>query len=59
MNWEYKLFKKNNSMLLCVRFNFGYKKGYAKKINEVLTHLCVLIHLQIITHVQILFRMMG
>lgn len=57
MNWEYKLFKKMNAVLLCVLFDFGSKKGYEKK--EVLTHPCVLIHLQIITHLQILFSLMG
>lgn len=58
MNWEYKLFKKMNAMLLRVLFDFGYKKEYAKK-KEVLARPCVLIHLQLITYLQILFRMMG
>lgn len=40
MNWEYKLFKKMNAVLLCVLFDFGSKKGYEKK--EVLnSSLCI------------------
>lgn len=41
MNWEYKLFKKMNAMLLPVLFDFGYKKEYAKKKGSISSSLCI------------------